>query len=166
MQIYVLFVCLGNICRSPTAHGLFQDKVNQANLNGKIIVDSAGTGSWHQGSPPDERTQATALSRGYDISSLKARQVKQRDFNTFDYILAMDLDNLHQLTLLKPDTYKGTLGLFLDVAGINHDNGQGLEVPDPYYGGREHFEKVLHLVETGAEALLERIRSEHGLENA
>lgn len=156
MSIQVLFVCLGNICRSPTAHGLFQYKVEQAGLNEMIYVDSAGTGAWHSGSAPDQRAQDTALKRGYNISHLRARQVTEADFNRFDYILAMDEDNLHHLEAIKPDSFSGTLGLFLDVA---------LEkikaVPDPYYGDAAHFQEAIDLIEQGAEGLLKRIRQEH-----
>ncbi len=160
MTVNILFVCLGNICRSPTAHGLFEHTVKQAGLAKKIIVDSAGTGGWHSGSAPDERAQEAALERGYDISQLRARKVSVDDFAEFDYVLAMDNDNLKQLSALKPDGYQGTLGLFLEVAGVSADTQ---EVPDPYYGGHEHFKRVIQLVEDGAHGLLARIKQEHGL---
>jgi protein-tyrosine phosphatase len=159
MSVKVLFVCLGNICRSPTAHGLFEDLVSRSSLHEKIKIDSAGTGDWHVGHPPDSRAQATALQRGYDISHLRARAVSSNDFSEFDYILGMDRENIRNLNTLCPTNYTGTLGLFLEIAGV----GQGLEVPDPYYGGQEHFSHVIHLIEQGAEGLLARIQNEHAL---
>ena len=159
MHINVLFVCLGNICRSPTAHGLFEHTVKQAGLAEHIHVDSAGTGGWHIGNPPDSRAQATALARGYDISQLKARQVDSVDYNKFDYILGMDRQNILDLNALKPSSYQGISGLFLEIAGV----GDGLEVPDPYYGGDAHFKEVIHLVEQGCEGLLTRIQREHNI---
>lgn len=161
MSVQVLFVCLGNICRSPTAHGLFQHKVDSIGLSEKIIVDSAGTGGWHVGSAPDERAQATALERGYDISQLRARTIASPDFQQFDYILGMDKENMLNLSRLKPDNYRGKLGLFLEIAGVAE--GEEAVVPDPYYGGQAHFSNVLGLIEQGAEGLLKRIRQEHSI---
>jgi protein-tyrosine phosphatase len=146
----VLFVCLGNICRSPTAHGVFSHQVAEAGLSGKIVVDSAGTGAWHVGEPPDARAAAAALLRGYDLSPLRARQVTPSDFGRFDYILAMDRGNLSHLEALCPEGYTGQLGLFLDF----HPASPIKEVPDPYYGGDEGFEEVLDLVERAGEGLL------------
>lgn len=157
MSVGVLFVCLGNICRSPTAQGLFQYKVDQNGLSEQINVDSAGTGGWHSGTAPDERAQSTALKRGYDISHLRARKVEREDFAQFDYILAMDNDNLQHLLTLMPASYQGTVGLFLEVAGIVNNK----EVPDPYYGGQSQFEMVIKLIEDGADKLLAKIRQEH-----
>lgn len=159
MTINVLFVCLGNICRSPTAHGLFEYTVKTAGLSDKIFVDSAGTGGWHIGEPPDVRAQATAKQRGYDIGNLKARQINIIDYQRFDYILGMDEQNMMNLRQLKPSDYQGVLGLFLEVAGI----GQGLEVPDPYYGGDAHFKEVIDMIERGCHNFLERIKKEHKL---
>lgn len=159
MTVKVLFVCLGNICRSPTAHGLFQDKVNQSGLEKAIHVDSAGTGDWHVGHAPDRRAQDTALDRGYNISHLRARAVAAADFTEFDYILGMDRDNVRNLQALCPSDYRGTLGLFLEVAGVGH----GVDVPDPYYGGQQHFDQVIQLVEAGATGLLELIQRQHEL---
>lgn len=159
MTVKVLFVCLGNICRSPTAHGVFQHMVNSSQLQDHIVVDSAGTGAWHVGSSPDSRASETALNRGYDLSSLRARQVAADDFRQFDYILAMDQENLRALQALRPGNFAGTLELFLQF-------GQGAresEVPDPYYGGRNGFEHVLDLVEEASEGLLRHIRSQHKL---
>ena len=150
----VLFVCLGNICRSPTADGIFRNLVAQANLDHKILVDSAGTGDWHIGKAPDARTVAAARNRGYDLSVLRARQVNKSDFAEFDYVLAMDNSNLKDLQRMRPFDYKGHLGLFLEFGS----RGDYLEVPDPYYGGKEGFELVLDLVEDAAQGLLNHIR--------
>lgn len=150
----VLFVCLGNICRSPTADGIFRELVTSAKLDQKIMVDSAGTGAWHIGKAPDSRTIAAARTRGYDLSVLRARQVTARDFDEFDYILAMDEANLVDLQQLKPAHFTGHLGLFLEFGA----RGDYREVPDPYYGGSDGFELVLDLVEDAAEGLLKHIR--------
>lgn len=151
----VLFVCLGNICRSPTADGIFRNLVVREKLDQKIVVDSAGTGDWHIGKAPDARTVAAARQRGYDLSVLRARQVNVNDFAGFDYVLAMDKSNLMDLQRMKPSSYAGHLGLFLDF-GSRSDYR---EVPDPYYGGKEGFELVLDLVEDAAQGLLNHIRS-------
>lgn len=151
----VLFVCLGNICRSPTADGIFRDLVIREKLDQKILVDSAGTGAWHIGKAPDSRTVAAARQRGYDLSILRARQVSAKDFSEFDYVLAMDESNLLDLQRMKPSSYTGHLGLFLDF-GSRTDYR---EVPDPYYGGNDGFELVLDLVEGAAQGLLNHIRS-------
>jgi protein-tyrosine phosphatase len=151
----VLFVCLGNICRSPTAHGVFQALVDAQGLGRQILVDSAGTAAYHVGNPPDSRSTQIALKRGYDLSPLRARQALEADFEQFDYILAMDQSNLINLRQLQPHDYKGHLGLFLDF-GSKPER----EVPDPYYGGDAGFEHVLDLVESASEGLLEHIRKE------
>ena len=151
----VLFVCLGNICRSPTADGIFRQLVAREKLEQKIIVDSAGTGDWHIGKAPDSRTVAAARQRGYDLSILRARQVNAQDFTEFDYVLAMDKSNLRDLQRIKPSTYTGHLGLFLEFGA----RGDYREVPDPYYGGHDGFQLVLDLVEDAAQGLLNHIRS-------
>jgi len=149
----ILFVCLGNICRSPTAEGVFRARAARAGLGGHVEIDSAGTGDWHVGHPPDRRAIAAAATRGYDLAALRARQVVAGDFHRFDWILAMDRANLRDLSALRPRSFAGHLGLFLDVAP-----SLGLrEVPDPYYGGTEGFERVLDLIETASDALIERI---------
>lgn len=153
-MIRVLFVCLGNICRSPTADGVFRKLVADAGLNGHIHVDSAGTGAWHIGKAPDRRAIAAASQRGYDLSFLRARQVSAADFLEFDYILAMDKANLIDLQRLKPAAYKGHLGLFL---AFSHQEKYP-EVPDPYYEGGDAFELVLDLVEDAARGLMADIR--------
>lgn len=159
MAINVLFVCLGNICRSPTADGVFQKFVTDARLNKRIQVDSAGTAGWHQGRAPDPRTVIAAKKRGFDLSPLRARQVNHADFAKFDYILAMDGENLRDLLLLKPENYPGHLGLFLEF-GVQQDCRS---VPDPYHGGEAGFELVLDLVEEAAYGLLQTIRERHNL---
>lgn len=151
----VLFVCLGNICRSPTADGIFRQLVVREKLDQKILVDSAGTGDWHIGKAPDSRTVVAAHQRGYDLSVLRARQVKAQDFAEFDYVLAMDKSNLMDLQRMKPSTYTGHLGLFLEFG--SRDDYR--EVPDPYYGEKDGFELVLDLVEDAAQGLLNHIRS-------
>lgn len=150
----VLFVCLGNICRSPTADGIFRELVKREKLDQKIIVDSAGTGGWHIGKAPDPRTVAAAKKRGYDLSPLRARQVNASDFDEFDFVLAMDSVNLRDLHIIKPIHYTGHLGLFLEFGEHKHHR----EVPDPYYGDGDGFELVLDLVEGAAQGLLTHIR--------
>lgn len=149
----VLFCCLGNICRSPTAHGVFAAMVVERGLADVIQVDSCGTGGWHVGEPPDRRAAAAAARRGYDLSSLRARQLAPEDFERFDYILAMDRSNLADIRAMTPKAFSGHLGLFLDFAG---DPGER-EVPDPYYGGDAGFTHVLDLIEAASEGLLREI---------
>jgi len=155
--VQVLFVCLGNICRSPTAHGVFAHQVEAAGLKKRILIDSAGTGDWHVGRPPDTRAQRAASGRGYDLSRLRARQVKPADFERFHYILPMDAQNLADLERMRPDWYAGHLGLFLEFAG----NAEYREVPDPYYGSIRGFELVLDLIEDAARNLLQHIQDAH-----
>ncbi|MFT5085537.1 MAG: protein-tyrosine phosphatase [Lentisphaeria bacterium] len=150
----VLFVCLGNICRSPTAHGVFEHMVSQEGLSHVINTDSAGTAHWHEGKAPDSRTVAAAKRRGYDLSHLRGRQCKAEDFAGFDYILAMDNHNLSELEQLSPLQYPGHLGLFLEFA----TQAQVREVPDPYYGGSDGFNYVVDLVEDACRGLLGYIR--------
>ncbi len=147
----VLFVCLGNICRSPTAHGVFEHYVREAALN--IEIDSAGTGAWHVGNKPDVRARAAAKQRGFSLDHIRARQVEPADFDKFDYILAMDEQNLADLQAMAPAGYSGHLGLFLAFGSQRHTG----EVPDPYYGGNQGFEHVLDLVEDAARGLLHTV---------
>lgn len=152
-EIKVLFVCLGNICRSPTAEGVFRSKIIEAGLEEKISIDSAGTGDWHIGRSPDPRAQEHAASAGYDISDLRARLVAQEDFQIFDYILAMDQQNLLDLQAMRTQSFDGHLSLFLDF----YKGSAVREVPDPYYGGDEAFQEVIQLVERGSDALIHDI---------
>ncbi|MGB2248176.1 MAG: low molecular weight protein-tyrosine-phosphatase [Alcanivorax sediminis] len=154
MTVSVLFVCLGNICRSPTAEVVFRDRVKAAGLEDHILIDSAGTGDWHIGRAPDPRTQDAAAGRGYDMSRLRARQVTVADFDKFDVVLAMDDANLADLQAMQPAHSSVTLKRFLDYAAHRPER----EVPDPYYGGEDGFAEVLNLVEEGAEALLEALQ--------
>ncbi len=149
----VLFVCLGNICRSPTAEGVLRHKLRAAGLEDRVQVDSAGTGDWHVGKVPDSRTRIAAQRRGYDLSALRARQVEAADFQRFDLILAMDQSNLRNLQALRPAGAQADLDLYLRRYELALD-----EVPDPYYGGEDGFEQVLDLIEQASEALLTEIR--------
>lgn len=151
--VRVLFVCLGNICRSPTAHGVFDAQVRADNLQHRIVTDSCGTGDWHVNNPPDARAMAAAAQQGYDLSGLRARQVSAQDFYQFDYILAMDEQNLIDLRRLKPEGFTGHLGLFLEFS----DDAGVTEVPDPYYSGSDGFAEVLKLVESASTGLLRAI---------
>lgn len=153
-KVKVLFVCLGNICRSPTAHGVFEQYVEKAGLSDKILVDSCGTGQWHIGQPPDDRTQKAALERGYDLSHLRARRLQQDDFQRFDYILPMDQRNLEDVLAMKPEDFKGKVQLMLEYG----EDNQVKEVPDPYYGEHDGFEYVLDLLEKSSANLLKEIQ--------
>lgn len=151
----VLFVCLGNICRSPTAEGVFQHAVDEAGLRGQIHVDSCGVGDWHVGKAPDERAQLAAKRRGVDISHLRARQLSASDFLEFDYVLAMDHANLQAMRALEPEESRAYVGLFLAFAGT-----ADAEVPDPYYGGDEGFERVLDMIEVASAGLIAELTGE------
>lgn len=145
----VLFVCLGNICRSPAAEGVFRDLAERAGL--AVTIDSAGTGAWHRGNPPDRRMMAAAKARGIDLSAQRARQVDTGDFYMFDHILAMDASNLADLHDLAPPDATAEVRMFLDY-------GAGGDVPDPYYGGDDGFEHVLDLVTEASNGLLRHLR--------
>ncbi len=149
-QVKVLFVCTGNICRSPTAEGVFKHHVKEAGLAGLVLSDSAGTHSYHVGEPPDPRTQQAASRRGYDLSALRARQVSRSDFSEFDYVLAMDQANLLALERLCPPQHSNRLKLFMEFSR----DAAVREVPDPYYGGTQGFERVLDLVEQASKGFL------------
>lgn len=153
-KVRVLMVCLGNICRSPTAHGVFRKLVADSDLAEVIEVDSAGTHAYHVGEPPDARAQETARRRGIDLSDQRARRVRPEDFEEFDYVLAMDRDNYVVLQDLCPAGREERLSLFLDFAREAKES----EVPDPYYGGDSGFERVFDLVEAASRGLLEDIR--------
>ncbi len=152
-MVKVLFVCMGNICRSPTAEGVFRHMVEQDDLDGEISIDSAGTHAYHVGNPPDQRAQDAALKRDIDLSSQRARRVKADDFISFDYVIAMDESNKDALLSICPDGYEDRVHLFLDFS-----NDDQTEVPDPYYGQGRGFEIVLNLVEDASAGLLKRIR--------
>jgi protein-tyrosine phosphatase len=145
--VRVLFVCTGNICRSPTAEGVLRHLAKEAGVD--VHVESAGTGDWHVGHPPDERAQHHARGRGYDLSAQRARQVSARDFEAFDLIVAMDRGHLRILEQQSPRAHRAKLRLLV----------AGRDVPDPYYGGPEGFERVLDMVEAACRALLQEIKS-------
>ncbi|MEN8174708.1 MAG: low molecular weight protein-tyrosine-phosphatase [Pseudomonadota bacterium] len=151
----VIFVCMGNICRSPTAHGVFRAIVEAEGLDHLVAIDSAGTHAYHVGEGPDRRAQSTARGRGIDISDLRARQVVPEDFQDYDYVLAMDADNLEVLAAACPEGMEHKVRLFMDFApdwGVR-------EVPDPYYGGASGFQSVFDMVEAASRGLLEEIRN-------
>ena len=154
MTVSVLFVCLGNICRSPTAEAVFRERVIAAGLEAHIRIDSAGTGDWHIGRAPDPRTREAAARRGYQMDTLRARQVSPQDFYEFDVVLAMDNTNLADLQAMQPADVNATLGRFLDYSTA----ASVKEVPDPYYGGEDGFDRVLDLIEGGADGLLDALR--------
>jgi low molecular weight protein-tyrosine phosphatase len=158
MTSRVLLVCLGNICRSPTAEGVLRTLAAREFAALDLEIDSAGTANYHVGEPPDRRTVAAARRRGYEIAGLRARQVSPGDLQRFDYVLAMDRANLDELRGLGHAPPRAHLGLFLEYAP---DCGTD-EVPDPYYGGQEGFERVLDLCEAGARALLRRLSNAPG----
>jgi protein-tyrosine phosphatase len=150
----VLFVCTGNICRSPTAEGVFRALLAKNALQDRVRTDSAGTHDYHAGEAPDRRATAHAHARGYDISGLRARRLQQRDFETFDLVLAMDRGHLQFMERICAPRYRGRLKLFLDFAGL-----QDADVPDPYYGGAQGFEQVLDMVEAASRGLLDHVRN-------
>ena len=152
-KISILFVCMGNICRSPTAEGVFRHFVTAAGLGDRIEVDSAGTHAYHANEPADRRAQAAAERRGYSMSTLRARRIHDDDFNHFDYIIAMDRDNLELLKAQADAQQQKKIRLFLDYSSL-----QETEVPDPYYGGAAGFERVLDLVEEASRGLLETLQ--------
>lgn len=152
-KVAVVFVCLGNICRSPTAEGVFRHLVEQEGLSEWIRTDSAGTHAYHIGEQPDLRAQQTAKSRGVDLSDLRGRKAVENDFIEFDYILAMDDENYHNLNVICPSGSEDKLSLFLDFSKGYSET----QVPDPYYGGDQGFDHVFDLVESASRGLLEDI---------
>jgi protein-tyrosine phosphatase len=154
-MIKVLFVCMGNICRSPTAHGVFESLVNSEGMARHVEIDSAGTHAYHVGESPDRRASQTATQRGYDLSYIRARSVEMSDFDYFDYILAMDEDNYSILASMAPSQHRDKVQLFLEYASARDE----IEVPDPYYGGAKGFEHVLDLVEEASKGLLDKIKN-------
>ncbi len=157
MTIKVMFVCMGNICRSPTAHGVFRKLIQDEGLNDDIYIESSGTHAYHVGESPDSRAQSTARGRGIELGDLRAQKIKASDFENFDYVLAMDEDNYSILSSLCPSQYRDRLQLFLNFA----DDSSVREVPDPYYGGASGFDYVFDLVEEGSRGLLADIRARH-----
>ena len=156
-QVKVLFVCMGNICRSPTAHGVFRSLVMEEKLAEVIEIDSAGTHAYHVGNEPDRRAQETAARRGIDLSDLVARRVEAGDFGRFDYVVAMDQDNYLSLSEICPDEHRDKIHMFMDFA----QESRSREVPDPYYGGASGFERVFDMVEAASAGLLAEIRRRH-----
>ena len=159
MKVKVLFVCMGNICRSPTAQGVFEQLVEIHGLSELVLVDSAGTHAYHVGEQPDQRAAQAAARRGIDMSSQRARRVSEADFDEFDLVVAMDRANYEDLGEVCPPGHESKLRLFLEFAPDVAEQ----EVPDPYYGGPGGFERVLDLVEAAAAGLLADIRQQYRL---
>jgi protein-tyrosine phosphatase len=155
-RLRILLVCMGNICRSPLAHGVVRQRISAGKLDEMIELDSAGTHHYHAGSPPDDRALAAARRRGVDISDLRARSVRAEDFEVFDLILAMDEENLETLRGIAARDHHAKIHLFMEYAAGH----AGRAVPDPYYGGPIGFERVLDMVEEAADGLIERLRRE------
>lgn len=149
----ILVVCMGNICRSPTAEAVLRAKAAQLEVD--VEIDSAGTIGYHQGNPPDPRSKAAGEKRGYSFAGIKARKIREQDFAEFDWILAADKENLAELKAVCPKPYQHKLSLML-----SYGDGQVDEIPDPYYGGVHGFERVLDLVETAAEQFLQKLKSQ------
>lgn len=154
MSYGILFVCMGNICRSPSAHGVLRQRLSDEGLAQLAHVDSAGTHNYHPGEPPDARSQRHARARGYDLSDLRARQIRRADFERFDLVLAMDWDNLALLQKIAPAQHRHKLRRLAEF--FRHSSSP--VVPDPYYGGPAGFDHVLDLIEDGCEGLIRHIR--------
>ncbi len=150
----LLFVCLGNICRSPLAEGIVRARLDAAGVGGQVRIDSAGTGDWHIGRPPDPRAIAVARRHGIDITGLRARQLVELDFHDFDWLLCADRQNLAMVRRRAPAGAPARTALLLDAAGL----GESAEVPDPYYGDEADFERVFALLSDAADGLLQRLR--------
>ena len=155
MKKKILFVCLGNICRSPAAEGIFNQKIKEREIENLFVVDSAGTGSWHIGNLPDKRMRATASTRGIELTS-KARQIEVNDLYKFDYILVMDKDNLEAVKSLSKDNINSVNSKIKLILSYSK-NSQIDEVPDPYYGGQNGFEKVLDLLNDAIDELIDSL---------
>ncbi len=158
-MIQVLFVCLGNICRSPTAEGVFRDLVRREGLTDRIATDSCGTGGWHIGDPPDNRAIAEAERRGIELADLRARRLHPNDFAVFDYVLGMDRKNLASLHSQCPPEFMDRVHLFLTFDA----QARTQEVPDPYYGGPDGFRDVFDMIDAASNGLLAHIRRTHDL---
>lgn len=161
-KIKILFVCMGNICRSPTAEGVFTKLVNDLSLSGHFQIDSAGTHDYHIGKAPDERAQHAARGRGIEIKNLRARQIHSSDFDYFDQILVMDEENHANVMAICPREYRDKVKYFLSYA----NNFAETEVPDPYFGGKLGFERVLDMVEDASAGLLESLKTAGKLNSA
>ena len=159
MSVGVLFVCLGNICRSPAAQGILEHRVQAAGLSGQIVVDSCGTATFNLGKSPDTRSQSAALRAGYDISEQIARQICDDDYERFDYIIAMDRINLMNVEAWAPKDYAGEIKLFMSYC----QHGGNAQIPDPYYKEADAFDGVIQTLERAADGLLKHIRSKHGI---
>lgn len=158
-MIKVLFVCMGNICRSPTAEAIFNKMLKDNNLEEHFLVDSAGTHGYHVGHNPDKRSQACALNRGIDMAHLVSRQVELTDFHEFDYIIAMDQANYDNLVSLSPEQKKHKVSRLLAY----HRQSDLTCVPDPYYGAKGGFDEVFDLIETSLEGFLQHLKDEHNI---
>ncbi len=157
-EVGVLFVCTGNICRSPTAEAVLRKRLTERGLEARVAVDSCGLGAWHVGQPPDERSVAAGLLRGYKLKELRARQIRDGDFEAFSLLIAMDRSHLSELKRICPDGAEHRLKLFMDF----HPEATGLsDVPDPYYGSLSDFDLALELIEKGVEGLVERLQRDH-----
>lgn len=154
--VRILFVCMGNICRSPTAHGVMQHMLAAQNMNENVEVDSAGTHAYHVGEPSDPRSRALASKKGVDMEFIRARKISINDYDEFDYILAMDADNLELINYYAPANHSATIALFLQFA-VDAGYTEQIEVPDPYYGGADGFENVFTLVTQGCTAILKKL---------
>ena len=154
----ILFVCTGNICRSPTAEGVFLHRAAERGLAGRVAADSAGTSSEEHGNPPDSRARRAADARGYTLPDRRARRITDADFETFDLILGMDRGHLARLERMAPERARGRLRLFMDYAG----DGMPGDVPDPWYGGAADFEHALDLIEAGVDGLLDALVADAG----
>ncbi len=157
--IRILFVCMGNICRSPTAQGVFGKLLEETGLSDAVIIDSAGTHAYHTGSLPDPRACDAASSRSIDLTGQRARRVESEDFASFDYVIAMDKENLESLRERCPPAYKERLHLMMSFA----PQATVSEVPDPYYGGRSGFDRVFEMLESASRGLLVYLRQQHNL---
>jgi len=157
IKVKVLFVCLGNICRSPTAHAVFRNMVQQQGLHERIDIDSAGTAAYHVGKHPDTRSMEVARTKGIEMMDLRARKVDFGDFYEYDYILAMDDENFYNLKEMALPEHHEKIQMFLDYSTQFSER----EVPDPYYGGAQGFHHVFDLVDSASQGLLDHIRKHH-----
>ena len=163
-MIKILFVCLGNICRSPTAEGVFRHKLHAEGIRdgylGNIFIDSAGTGGYHIGAKPDKRSRQTASKHGVSLDDLKARKLTFQDFSDYDYLLGMDQENVSDMISIAPSEHHHKIKLFMNFA----ENCPGItEVPDPYTGGMDGFERVFDIINRGCDGLLKHVRQHHDL---